>query len=454
MRLPSSYLVATCIITSFSWAACTTSSGGEAGGAPGGAEGPGDLGDDGGPSVPVVQDGTTTHETCTGTLAEHTFGWALCSCEDTRVAGYLETDSFRSSRGPESRRGGAVGVNRDYSTAGYADVGGTFTVAGSRDVLFGGVLKVGGDLKFAPSFDVAGVTKVGRDAWLGDTAFAIGVVDIERDLHMPAGKGFRGVPLVNVGGTEHVEAVEIAPPCPCGADQILDVSAMVDDGRLHNDNAAVGLDPDALNVVAGLGVDIALPDGRYYVHQIGGLGAITLRVKGRVALFVGDDLWASGLFRVELDPGAELDLFIRDNLVIAGAAKFGDESRPAAMRIYAGGTGDIALAGYNAFAGNLYAPEANIAIGGVGVIYGSLFGKNIVAPGALIAHYDESILESGDDCDEPSTDGGCDESIECAGGQVCTEGSCGECTQDSDCAAPLVCQDGECTVLVTSDDLR
>lgn len=447
MRLPSSSLVVTSLFASLSWAACTPSSDGGADGASGGAEGPGGVGDEGGPSVPVVHDGTTTHETCTGVVAENTFTWALCSCEDTRIAGYLTTDSFFSSRGPESRRGGAVGVNRDYSTAGYADIGGTFTVAGSQQVEFAGLLKAGGDLKFAPPFNVAGVVNVGRDAWLGETARAFGVVDIGRDLHIPAGKGFRGVPIVTVGGAEHVEAVEVAPPCPCGEDQILDVSAMVEDGRLHNDNAAVGLDPDALNVVVGLGVDITLPTGRYYVHQIGGLGSITLRVKGRVALFVGDDLWADGLFRVELDPGAELDLFIRDNLVIAGVAKFGDETRPAATRIYAGGTGDISLAGYTAFAGNLYAPRANITLGGLGTVYGSLFGKNIVAAGVLAAHYDESIQESGDDCDEPSDDGGCDDNFECAGGQACIEGTCGECTQDSDCAAPLVCEAGVCTTL-------
>src|SRR5690606_14875509 len=88
-----------------------------------------------------------------------------------------------------------------------------------------------------------------------------------------------------------------------------------------------------------------LPCGRYYVNQIGGLGGVTLRIQGRTALFVGGDVWATGLFKIELDPGAELDLFIQDDFVLTGAARFGDRTRPAAMRIYVGGTGDVCLRG-------------------------------------------------------------------------------------------------------------
>jgi len=91
-------------------------------------------------------------------------------------------------------------------------------------------------------------------------------------------------------------------------------------------------------------------------------------------------------------------VFVRDNMVVTGAAIFGDPARPSATRIYVGGTGDITIAGASAFVGNLYAPAANILVGGFGKVYGALFGKNIGAAGFLDLGYDASITEGGEGC--------------------------------------------------------
>jgi hypothetical protein len=48
--------------------------------------------------------------------------------------------------------------------------------------------------------------------------------------------------------------------------------------------------------------------------------------------------------------------------------------------------------------GNLYAPTANILVGGFGQIYGSLFGKNIDAAGFLSVGYDAAIGQTGKGC--------------------------------------------------------
>ncbi len=333
---------------------------------------------------------------CAGKLAEGTFGAALCSCEDTRIAGYLETREFDASA-TSSERAGSVGVNRNYTTSGHADVGGSFTVAGAEDIRFAGLVRAGADLLFNPAANVAGVVEVGRDAWLAREMRAFGRVEIARDLYAPAGAGFRGIAVVDVGGDEHTQAIAIEPPCPCGAGEIIDVAALVSDAEENNDNALAGFDADALNAAVGL-VQTRLPGGRFFVNQIGGVGAINLRVGGKAALFVGGDVTATGRFRIELEPGAELDLFVRGNLTLTGAAEFGDAERPAATRIYVGGTGDVAIAGYSAFIGNLYAPTADILVGGYGDVRGSLFGKNIVAAGFLEVGYDEVITESGEDC--------------------------------------------------------
>jgi hypothetical protein len=356
-----------------------------------------------GTSSGLAEDPPLLGGACTGQVAEQTFAAALCSCEDTNIAGYLRTRGLGDSDDAPDLVG-SVGVNRNYSTNGYANVGGSFTVAGTRDVTFGGLLQAGQDLFFHPAADVAGVVRVGRDAWLADDLRAFGRVAIARDLYTADGAGFRGIALVDVGGARHTQDVSIGAPCGCGAGEIIDVASLVEDARSDNDNAAIGLDPDALDVTVGIGTALELPTGRFYVNQIGGIGGINLRVTGKTALFVGDDLLATGAFRIELGPDAEIDLFVRGNLALTGAALFGDRARPAATRIYVGGSGDVTVAGYSAFVGNLYAPTADITIGGYGQIYGSLFGKNINAAGFLSVGYDSAIGDTGQGCPPNAAD--------------------------------------------------
>lgn len=339
---------------------------------------------------------------CQPSVAARTFSSALCSCEDTNVAGLLKTRSFRSGAGAAARErlGGSVGVNRNYITGGLADVGGSFQVAGPRDVLFGGLLNVGDELRFNPSFDVAGLVGIGGDAHLNGALRAIGAIGIDGDLYRSPNSRFLGLALVNVRGDQYTEAVDVPEPCGCAPDELLDIAGRVAQAAVSNDNADVGLDEHALDLVAGIGTALTLPSGRYFLHQVGGVGAINLRISGKVELHVDDDFFAGPLFAVRLDAGAELDLFVRDNFVLAGAALLGDPARPGATRIYVGGTGDIAVAGLNAFAGNLYAPTANVLVGGIGKVYGSLFGKNILAAGILDVGYDETVRD-GLECTPP-----------------------------------------------------
>jgi hypothetical protein len=355
-------------------------------------------------SLAVPADEVPVAGSCASRVAAETFTSALCSCEDTSVAGFLRTRSFRSALGPDAPElpGGNVGVNRDYLTGGYADVGGSFAVAGPRDVVFAGFLQVGEHLRFNPAFDVGGFVDVTRDAWLGGSLRAIGSIGIGGDLIRAPNSGFFGVAFMRVGGSERREAFTVAAPCACAPEQLLDVGGLITEARATNDNANIGLDPHALDLVVGAGTALTLPGGRYYLNQIGGIGALRVRISGKVALFIDDDFAAAALFRLALDPGAEVDVFVRDNLVLAGAAVLGDPARPSATRIYVGGEGDIAIAGLNAFAGNVYAPRANVLVGGVGRVFGSLFGKNIVAAGFLEVGYDASIRDGGEDCPPPN----------------------------------------------------
>jgi hypothetical protein len=393
------------LIGGLTLSACGSEDGAASVGAADGVNGSSDVPGSPGVSGAGLVEDVPVGGACASQVAADTFTAAVCSCEDTRVAGYLRTTSFRSRPLPAGAPDavptsavGSVGINRDYVTAGYADVSGSFIVAGERDVAFGGYLKAGEDVRVNPALDVAGLVEVGRDAFLKNDARVFGKVDIGRDLYLEPGSDISGIAVVDVGGVRRSEAVQVDPPCACAPEQIIDVAALVAAARDDNDDAAAGLEPDDLSAVVGIGAEATLPGGRYYLQQLGGVGSLTLHVTADTALFVEDDLIATGLFRIELAPDAELDVFVRDNLVVTGAAVFGDPERPGATRIYVGGTGDVAIAGASAFVGNLYAPQANILVGGVGQVRGSLFGQNIVAAGFLDLGYDATVRDGGEAC--------------------------------------------------------
>ncbi|MBW2465251.1 MAG: hypothetical protein JRH11_26620, partial [Deltaproteobacteria bacterium] len=282
-------------------------------------------------------------ETCAGAIASRVFDHALCSCEETNVVGYLQTRSFDSGVGMSDTMAGApVGINGDYLTGGYANIGGSFAVSGRGGIDFGGYLAVGGDGRMGGDIDAIGYIEIGRDLHVAGNVNLLGLLSVDRDLYYGG-----SLPLVppDIGGSRTSRAVTVDPPCACGAGDIVDIAAIVAAGVAENDNADVGLDPTLLASVVGLGVDITLPCGRYYLTSIGGLGTIDLHIPGRTALFVDGDVNALGVFDIDLGPEGELDIFIRGNLLSIGSGSYGDRARPAATRIYVGGTGDVTLVG-------------------------------------------------------------------------------------------------------------
>jgi hypothetical protein len=402
----------------------------------------------GGPFV-EVGDEEEVVETCAGEVAERVFTNAICSCTDINIAGYLETRSFDSHDDPSVRESGApVSVNVTYTTGGYTDVGGTFTVAGERSVNFAGYVNAGGDLRFRGDLSAVGYLEVDRDAWLLGDVTVPGYVRIGRDLHQAPGR--RLMAVVSVGGERVTESFTIDLPCRCGAGDVIDVGALVDAARRDNDNARIGLDPAVLNNVMGIGIELELDCGRFYLERIGGIGGITLRITGHTAIFVGGDVDAVGALDVELGPEGELDLFIAGNLVTIGAGSFGSTDRPAMSRVYVGGEGDVVLVGAAEFVGNVYAPRSRITAIGAAFVYGSLFGHLIEMPGALMVRYDRHILDVGEDCgeeDDPDTCDRCDN--ECPGNRACVDNVCIDCRTDADCCEPLVCwPDGSCGPLM------
>jgi len=398
------------------------------------------------PLITIRRINGDTRDNCTGQLAAHTFTHALCTCEDMTISGLLVTESFDSTADAGARGGGAaVGIGGTCPRGLYANIGGSLTIAGDRSFVAAGFV-VAGDFKIAGAATLLTQLMVHRDAWLGGrvTTFAL-AARVERNVYAAPGAGFTG--SVTVAGTTTTTPVVVEEPCGCGPEELLDIGGMVSVGAMRHENAKIegGVDPTRLNDVAPPGITVRLPCGRFFFGRIGGAGAITLRVTGRTAVFVEGNVQATDTFQLQLDPGAELDLFIRGNLVLTGAAQLGDNERPGALRVYVGGTADIALPSGRGISMNLYAPNANVTIS-AGELFGSVLAKNLTGLTAVRARYDRSVLTPSGQCAATAPEV-CDKCQTCNDGLACIDGGCGKCLTDADCCAPFVCDQGTCQQL-------
>ncbi len=388
-------------------------------------------------SGPPVQVGPPGAMRCAGRLAESVFRYSLCSCNNLGLAGFLRTDSYDSSRGMMAReRGGAVGVNGNYTIIGYSQIGDTLTMAGISPLRLVGAHNLDGDFNLGGPLEVVGTLDVDRNARVRSNITAIGPMDVGGDLLHQSGALAIGV--IRVAGTRSRGNVAIDPPCACGAGEIFDAAAAVRDAQTRNDNVDGLFDPTRFNAVIGRQVT-TLPCGRFYAERVAGLGSIELRVEGRTALFIGGDFDLGGFFNVELGPRGELDVFIAGSVLGAGYLRMGGTSRPSGVRIYIGGNRGFTLLGASRFVGNVYAPRAAVTIAGYMNLHGALFANDIITGGDLDVHYDRSILRAGDDCPEEPPPAVCRRCGSCRTSQACVGGTCGMCRTDADCCEPLVC---------------
>jgi hypothetical protein len=394
---------------------------------------------------PVVQlpGSSGKYNICTSQIGETLFQSALCTCRNTEVAGYLHTSGFNSTTGQKA--GAPVGINNDYKiSAGYTQVGGSMSIAGPDSVAFIGYIEADGDLSLEGTATVPGYTQVHGNGWLGAKFTDIGPATFGGDLYHQG--AVVAVPL-SVSGANKQQSVTIPDPCPCQPADILDIAAIVAQGKASNDNASIGLSPSAwVNILTIQTVNI--PCGRYYLDSIQIAGKLVLNVTGRVAIFVGSDITGVGDLEIQLAGTAEVDLFIQNDLNLVGYGGFGNKARPAATRIYVGGSGNVNLIGAGEFIGNLYAPLSTVTSVGYVDVHGAIFSKDFQIPGYADFTYDAAITTIGDDCPPVEVPGQCTQCGECTNGSACVAGKCGTCTQDSDCCGQSVCSNGACGPLL------
>ncbi len=401
-----------------------------------------------------------------GEIAQDTFRFGLCACETITVGSQLSIDAFDSNVGPYGGANllddGSLGLN------GALDIRGKLTARGSA-FIHGGGFSVGPDGEVIGTVYANGdavqddsSTRIGRNAFFnGDVT---GRFRIDGTLKVPATATVANQVQVTGGITRG--PVMTAPPCPCENDQILDIAALTswasDPANNDNDEAPRVLTSTTWQDGTGP-ASITLPCGRYYLTQILSTNGLTLRIEGRVVLFVDGDMDIDGPLSIDIvDEDGELDLFVRGDLAVRASARFGTPDAPARVRTYVGGSGTIDLSASARFGGNLYAPRALVEFGASAELYGALFARQVIFGANARVHFDTAIRTEGEDCDEEEMDGGVPDGggpdmdggpapdggpIPDAGfrdGGVRDGGP--ECTEDIDCPAPELCVEGNCQI--------
>jgi hypothetical protein len=355
-----------------------------------------------GPAI-LVGDGITIgegdgqpDELCSGTVAVRTFNRALCTCEGYATSTTLDTDSFDSAAGPYAPGGtlGDVGIDGELRTNARVSVRGALRVAGAAGAA------LGADLHAAHDLEIGGPLGSGVSVSSGGNARIAGNVDlmslsVAGTLALPAGATIAGT--VTAGATQRTE-VSVAPPCGCGADDLVDIAGFIAGHARDNQDAAIGLGPGQLTDYHGA-VALDLPCGVYYVGPVRGDGSLTLRVTGRAALLVDGDLSLTAPFTIELaTDDAELDLMIGGVLSSDQALRIGRADHPARTRIYVAGAGTMNLSGDSQLAANLYAPSAALALSAAATVYGSLFVRRLDQAAPVAIHYDVDVRRADVGC--------------------------------------------------------
>ena len=334
---------------------------------------------------------------CSGRLAETLFRRAACSCEGLSFSAPFLTDAFRSSVGPYSPggAGGDVGVNGTLSANNRVQVGGSLQVGGAG-LMLAGPLSVGGGLDSSGplSGPTATATVAGDARVRGDVTLA--ALTVGGVLTVP--------PEFTPGPAQAAELRRepVAPVVPCGCDDAsrFDPGALIARHTVDNDNAAIGLDAATLEDVTSERV-LELPCGRFLLTRVAGPGRVTLRIRGRTALFIPGGMNLLEALTVDVPPPGELDLFLSGAFVVSGQLTLGSATRPSRVRVYVAGTEPLDISANGLLAANLYAPQARLNLSGNAEVFGALFVRGLEASGAVQVHHDADVLDAGAACPAP-----------------------------------------------------
>jgi stigma-specific protein Stig1 len=334
---------------------------------------------------------------CTGVLAETAFSGALCSCGALKLAQHFLADAYDSTRAPyqPGGLGGDVGANGAVMDGAVLEVWGSLVVssamglAAAEDASVKMDLRVGGPLRATRLFTVGG------DAFVAGDVNAPAALVVSGTLNVPPGATLTG----SISSSVVLRApVEVASPCACAPAQRVDVEAIVSAHTTDNDDAANQISPTALSDPPAA-VRIDLPCGRFFFDAIHGSKPVTIVAHGRAAIFVGGDVHMMAPLRITLDPGAELDLFVRGTLAAPNGLTLGSPSYPALTRVYLSSPMEVKVPDDSSIGAFVYAPAAPVTAKRAFEAFGGLVAGRFEADERASIHYDRAILEAGASCD-------------------------------------------------------
>src|SRR5262249_44492928 len=144
---------------------------------------------------------------CAGVIAQTSFTWSVCSCQDVNLTADALVDGWNSTKGgyvPHTL-GGGVGANRSILCQSYADIWGQSWAASTATAFNTAAMDVHHDLQSGGnvSGDQINVT---RDAYVAGNIS--GQMTVGGTLYQTMGKAHPGL-------TPVVKDVVVPPPCNC-----------------------------------------------------------------------------------------------------------------------------------------------------------------------------------------------------------------------------------------------
>lgn len=300
---------------------------------------------------------------CPASPAKQVFGAAMCLCGDYRAVGegaWVE--------------GGAAQLN------GILDVVGTHHFSGDV-IAYGGVsgvgaLDVGGNLFTNGRVEGVGDVTVNGDLAAASGVSGVGQLAVKGTLRTPEADAWTGTAKLGAkGGVAPLPG----PPCACGAEQRLDLAALIATAIERNDNPAAGL---SLHEHVG-DHQVTLGSGSYVFDGMQTVGAHTVTIDGAVAMYVKGDFQAVGKTGLKLTPGSTLDLYVDGDVTLVGDSSFGEGASPGSVRVYVAGERELSFVGGQRVVGSLYAPLSDLELVGASAFDGSLFVRNVEGVGSL-----------------------------------------------------------------------
>lgn len=299
---------------------------------------------------------------CPASPAKEVFNTALCLCGDYRAVG---EGSWV--------QGGPAGINGSLDVVGHHDFSGDVVAWGGISGV--GELTAGGNLTTAGRVEGVGDVRVVGDLSAGQGVSNVGRLEVKGTLRTPEAEAWVGTATFGAKGAYSPMS---GPPCGCGAEQALDVAAVIATAKTKNDNAAVGLTLDHHVGEQAL----TLGSGSYFFDGIEAVGQHTVTVDGAVALYVSGTFETVGQTHIALTKGSTLDLYVDGDVNMVGESSFGAASA-GAVKLYVAGERTVSLVGGQKIIGSVYAPAADLELVGESTFEGSLFARNVLGVGRL-----------------------------------------------------------------------